>query len=446
MRVAAVSSRPAAPPDVDVETTAVVTSFLLRRGPGGPRLLLLRRSARVGTYRGRWAGISGYLEGPEPLRQALREIEEEAGLSPEDVRLLRAGEPLPVPDPALGRRWLVHPFLFELLPGRALRLDWEHTCARWARPETVFLLPTVPRLPETLQRVYPLVGEGVEATARALAQDRQRGARELAAAALGQLALAADRSPMRLRASACYLARARPAVPAIALAVAHAYARARSVPHAASAIQAFRQAMGDALREAAACAAGQLPSGAVLTYSRSSSVTAALLARRPARVLVSEGRPGQEGVALARELTEAGVPVTLAADVALPALVAEAEAVVVGADALLADGSFLNKTGTFPLALAARRFGVPFYVVAETWKVLPPRVAPLVEEWELDVPAMGGAGVGVSFRPFETTPGTLVTAYLTEDGPLPPRALRPYSLRAREAWRALFGRPAADLA
>ena len=150
----------------------VVTCFLLRRGKGGPssasggsgqaQVLLLRRSERVGTYRGRWAGVSGYLEADSvtgsalgrPLEQAYREIEEEVGLARGDVRLLAAGEPLVVSDKAIGTRWTAHPFLFEALRPEGIRLDWEHEEFRWVRPEEVSGMETVPALAEALARVY----------------------------------------------------------------------------------------------------------------------------------------------------------------------------------------------------------------------------------------------------------------------------------------------------
>ena len=138
-----------------MQEAKVVTCFLLRRSPGGDEVLLLRRSQQVGTYRGRWAGVSGYLEEADPLAQAYREMEEEAGLGPDEVTLLRAGDPLVVVDTEAGRRWIVHPFLFEVRPDAQVRIDWEHTEARWVRPEEVSAFDTVPQLAEALTRVYP---------------------------------------------------------------------------------------------------------------------------------------------------------------------------------------------------------------------------------------------------------------------------------------------------
>ncbi|MCI4348338.1 MAG: NUDIX domain-containing protein, partial [Thermoplasmata archaeon] len=74
---------------LDVEEIPVVTSFL--EAPDG-RILLLRRSSRVGTFQGRWAGVSGFLEAETPEAQAYTEIREETGLTPEVLHLERAGQ------------------------------------------------------------------------------------------------------------------------------------------------------------------------------------------------------------------------------------------------------------------------------------------------------------------------------------------------------------------
>jgi 8-oxo-dGTP pyrophosphatase MutT (NUDIX family) len=150
--------------------TPVVTCFLIRTGPlGHDEVLILRRSGRVRTYRGRWAGVSGYLEGarpgdssgidarpPSPEEQARREIQEETGLTPADAELVRTGDPLTFEDPDLDTRWTVHPFLFRVRPRATIAIEWEHTEARWVRPGALGRYRTVPRLREALARVYPL--------------------------------------------------------------------------------------------------------------------------------------------------------------------------------------------------------------------------------------------------------------------------------------------------
>ena len=129
----------------------VVTVFLRHGG----KILLLRRSARVGTYRGKWAGVSGYLEG-EPLAQAWAELREETGLGPGDLDSLREGPPLDVDDARARLAWRVHPFLAEVKDPARIRLDWEHVEMRWVSPGEMPSPETVPGLGEALRRVIGL--------------------------------------------------------------------------------------------------------------------------------------------------------------------------------------------------------------------------------------------------------------------------------------------------
>ena len=133
---------------------SVVTCFLIRRTPQRDEVLVLRRSDRVATYRGRWAGVSGYLEGASPLEHAYREIEEEVGLDRDDLRLLAELKPWTFDDESIGMRWTVYLFLFEALRPEKVRLDWEHTESRWVRPDEVAGLETVPGLAEGLATLY----------------------------------------------------------------------------------------------------------------------------------------------------------------------------------------------------------------------------------------------------------------------------------------------------
>ena len=127
----------------------VVTCFL----ESGSEILLLRRSEQVGSYQGRWAGVSGYIE-TTPDEQALVEIAEETGLSEKDIKMVRKGKPLPVEDEKLGIRWVVHPFLFHIKDRAKIGIDWEHKEAKWIDPRDISNYKTVPQLKETLARVY----------------------------------------------------------------------------------------------------------------------------------------------------------------------------------------------------------------------------------------------------------------------------------------------------
>ena len=127
----------------------VVTCFLESEN----EILILRRSEQVGSYQGRWAGISGYIEKTAD-EQALTEIAEETGLGAEDLELIKRGEPLLIEDEPLGVKWLVHPYLFHIKDRGKITIDWEHEEIRWIDPKAIKSYQTVPQLKETLARVY----------------------------------------------------------------------------------------------------------------------------------------------------------------------------------------------------------------------------------------------------------------------------------------------------
>lgn len=130
------------------EVFQVVTCFLRRHG----KVLLLRRSGKVSTFRGRWSAVSGGIES-DPLSQAYTEIEEECGYTRDQLRLVCTGEPLDAEGE--GRQFRVHPFLFDLLTDADPAVNWENLEFRWSAPNEIASLDTVPRLAETWLRVAP---------------------------------------------------------------------------------------------------------------------------------------------------------------------------------------------------------------------------------------------------------------------------------------------------
>ncbi len=149
-------------------------------------------------------------------------------------------------------------------------------------------------------------------------------------------------------------------------------------------------------------------------------------------VHADETRPLLQGARLTSwELQRAGVPVTVLPDGAAASLLARGviDAVFVGADRIAANGDVANKVGTYPLALAARAHGVPFYVCAP-WSTVDAAtrdgVAIEIEQRGRDELALAGDrvvlpdGVPVFNPAFDVTPRALVTHYVTDRGLVEP--------------------------
>ena len=135
---------------IDGTTEVEVVTSLLERHDG--RILLLQRSDRVGSFQGRWAGVSGFLEDPTPVEQAYREILEETGLAREALELRASGGP--VLARSGDRVYVVHPFRFRVLAGE-VRLDWEHVRSEWVDPAEIRRRSTVPKLDRVWAAVAP---------------------------------------------------------------------------------------------------------------------------------------------------------------------------------------------------------------------------------------------------------------------------------------------------
>jgi len=149
-------------------------------------------------------------------------------------------------------------------------------------------------------------------------------------------------------------------------------------------------------------------------------------------VFADETRPLLQGARLtAFELGEMGVPYRLVVDGAGPSVIARGlvDIVLVGADRVAANGDVANKIGTYPLALAAARAGIPFIVAAPEStldRATPDGAHITIEERDPgEVLAFGGvrsAPVGaLAYNPaFDITPADLVTAVVTDT-----RVIRP---------------------
>jgi S-methyl-5-thioribose-1-phosphate isomerase len=288
----------------------------------------------------------------------------------------------------------------------------------------------------------------VDAVVDAIRSLAVRGAPSLGVAGAFGVALAAHRhagDPAAVRAGAERIAQARPT--AVPLALGAHRALARLDDGAAAVLAEARAIAADATRVNAAAtsrAADLLEAGCpdravrLLTLCNTgdlacgeggSALGAALRLHERgalAEVLACETRPLLQGARLTVwELARAGAPHRLCVDSAGPAALAAGlvDAVVVGADRIAANGDVANKIGTYMLACAAARSGVPFLVVAPEETIdrqTPTGAGIVVEERGADeVTGFDGMSTTVPgtavFNPaFDVTPAELVGAIVTE--------------------------------
>jgi methylthioribose-1-phosphate isomerase len=146
-----------------------------------------------------------------------------------------------------------------------------------------------------------------------------------------------------------------------------------------------------------------------------------------ASVIVDETRPLLQGSRLTCwELDQLGIEHQLICDGAAPFLISRGmtDAVVVGADRVAANGDVANKIGTYSLALAARRAGIPFVVAVPESTIdaatpggdqIPVEQRDSAEVTHvLGVPAAPPGTRALNYA-FDITPADLVTAIVTED-------------------------------
>lgn len=251
-----------------------------------------------------------------------------------------------------------------------------------------------------------------------LASDRARGARPLGTAALVALerwARAAEPgsvSGSTLRSLATRLRRVQPAMANFERWADALRALARGPSREDRSAEVLRWVRGERTRlrrelpRLRGIAARRLPPRIrMVTLSRSETLRDVLAHlgpnRRPREVVVLESLPGGEGRAFASDLRRAGLRARCVADARGPAELRQADAMLIGADAIYRDGSVLHKRGTRSMAAVAHRLGKPVYVLAGSSKILDRRPA--------------GTRPGPLF---DRTPASWLTEIWTDAGPV----------------------------
>ena len=135
----------------------------------------------------------------------------------------------------------------------------------------------------------------------------------------------------------------------------------------------------------------------------------------------TETRPYLQGSRLtAWELKRAGVPVTLITDnmAAHTMAVGKVNKVIVGADNLAQNGDIANKVGTYQIAILAKYFGMPFYVIcppasnAKSGDDIKIEIRPEKELLEYEGLRLAPYGAKGYYPAFDITPKELITRHI----------------------------------
>ena len=381
----------------------------LRRGT---EILLVRRGDRPPR---RWGGVSVRSDaGTEGESESGDDRRPTATVGGTDaVTLVRSADPIDVGGTDATDRTL-RPYLFECDVSEP-ELDGTITAREWVQPPAMLDREAVPGLWDAYLAVAPSV--------RTVREDAEHGAGYVSLRALETLrdraaaAAAAGEGYDPVASTARELCRARPSMGVIRTRVDRVMAEADRTPR--SVRDRAMEACTAAVRaeEAAAERVASLLGERVFTLSRSGTVRAALSAAAPDSTFLAESRPAREGIDAAERLAEAGLDVTVLVDAAVEGLLADGavDTVLVGADAVLADGSLINKIGSRTAMRAGTAAGIDCYVVCSRDKIVPgtdldPEFGPPEAVYA------GGADLAVHNPTFERVPPSSVSGIVTEDG------------------------------
>jgi len=146
-------------------------------------------------------------------------------------------------------------------------------------------------------------------------------------------------------------------------------------------------------------------------------------------VYTTETRPRFQGRITASILSKDGIPVTMIVDDAARYFMKDIDKVIVGADAVTANGAVVNKIGTSMIALAARESNVRTFVAAETYKFSPETMigdVVAIEQRGIDEVITKGElrelpKVEIKNPSFDVTPPEYIDLIITEKGIIPPQ-------------------------
>lgn len=136
------------------DTAPVITIFITYHN----KILLLKRSTKVLTYKEKWNTVAGYLDNPKQtlFEKIIEELSEEINIDKKCISSYSFGKKYQFTDHKNNKTWIVHPILVTLNKKPAITLDWEHTEYTWISSEEIKEYDTVPNLEKSMKRAILL--------------------------------------------------------------------------------------------------------------------------------------------------------------------------------------------------------------------------------------------------------------------------------------------------
>ena len=181
----------------------------------------------------------------------------------------------------------------------------------------------------------------------------------------------------------------------------------------------------------------------VLIHGNSRVVLALLLKAAESKqfnIIITEGRPNDDGYILAKTFIDAGIPTKVILDCAVGSVMDQVDLCLVGAEGVMENGGIINKLGTYQIAIVAKALKKPFYVAVESYKFA--RMYPLSQKDLNDLYLNDGIDISnnvseassllVDKTSIDFTPAEFITLLFTDLGALTPAAVSDELIRLFE--------------
>jgi ribose 1,5-bisphosphate isomerase len=200
---------------------------------------------------------------------------------------------------------------------------------------------------------------------------------------------------------------------------------------AIDAAKTFRMKIDDAKARIGEIGSKRISNGDVIFTHCYSTTVLSILKKvkqegKDVHVVVTESRPAFEGRKMAHEILKVGFQATLIIDIAARVFMHDVDNVLVGAEAIAANGAIVNKIGTAMIATVAHEARVRTLIAAGTYKFHPESVIGQRITIEEEDPSQIYAeriddDLVIRNPQFDVCPPEYIDAIITERGVIPPQ-------------------------